>query len=75
MDGCKNNTEKSSTTKAGKHIASGFSMSTILWFKDIKNKHYVCRSKDCMKKICEWLRQHERRIINFKKRKMKLLTN
>ena len=27
------------TTKVGKHIPSGFSMSTILSFKDIENKH------------------------------------
>ena len=31
-------------------------MSTI--FKSIENKHYVNRSKDCMKKFCEFLREH-----------------
>ena len=29
IDGCKNNLEKSSTTKASEHIPSAFSMSTI----------------------------------------------
>ena len=29
IDGCKNNPENSFTTKVGKHIPSGFSMSTI----------------------------------------------
>ena len=29
IDGCKNSLEKSSTTKVGQHIPSGFSMSTI----------------------------------------------
>ena len=29
IDGCANNPEKSSTTKIGKHITCGYSMSTI----------------------------------------------
>ena len=41
IDGCKNNPEKSSTRKVSEHIPSGFSMSTISSFKDIKNKHNV----------------------------------
>ena len=56
IDGCKNNPESWSTTKVGEHISSDFSMSTI--FKSIENKHYVNRSKDCMKKFCEFLREH-----------------
>ena len=35
IDGCKNNLEKSSTTKVSEHIPSGFLMSTISSFKDI----------------------------------------
>ena len=50
-DGCKNNPENSSTTKVGEHIQSGFSMSTILSFKSIENKHDVHRGKDYMKKF------------------------
>ena len=41
IDESKNNPENSSTTKIGKHIASGFSISTISSFKTIKNKHNV----------------------------------
>ena len=59
---CKNNPENSSITKVSKHIPSGFSMSAISSFRNIKNKHDVYRGKDCMK------------IIKFKKKKMKLLT-
>ena len=33
IDGCKNNPENSSTTKVTEHIPSGFSMSTISYFK------------------------------------------
>ena len=39
--GCKNNPENSSTTKLGKHILSGFSMSTISSFKSIENNYDV----------------------------------
>ena len=45
-------------------------MSTILPFRSIENKH----GKDCMKKFCEFLREHAMKIIDFKKKKMKLLT-
>ena len=74
IDGCKNNPENSSTTKVSKHIPSGFSMSTISSFRSIENKHDVYRGKDCMKKFCESLREDAMKIINFKKKKMKLLT-
>ena len=52
IDGCKNNPEKSSTTKVSEHVPSGFSLSTISSFKSIENKHDVYRGKDCMKKFC-----------------------
>ena len=71
---CKNNPENSSTTKVSEHIPSRFSMSTILSFRSIENNHDVYRGKDYMKKFCESLREHAMKIINFKKKKMKLLT-
>ena len=69
-----NNPENSSTTKVNKHIPSGFSMSTISSFRSIENKHNVYKGKNCMEKFCESLREHAVKIINFKKKKMKLLT-
>ena len=48
-------------------------MSTISSFKDIENRHDVYRGKDCIKKFYESLREHAMKIINFKKKKMKLL--
>ena len=48
MDGCKNNSEKSSTTKVSEHIPLGFSMSTISSFKHIENKRGKCKGKDFM---------------------------
>ena len=75
IDGCKNNPENSFTTKVSEHIPSSFLMSVISSFISIENKHDVFRSKDCMKKFCEYLREHAMKIINFKKKKkMKLLT-
>ena len=49
-------------------------MSTISSFPSIENKHDIYRGKDCMKKICESLREQAMNIINFKKKKIKLLT-
>ena len=73
-DGCKNNSENSSTTKVSSPILSGFSMSTMSSLKSTENKHDVYRGKDCMKKFCEFSREHAMKIINFEKNKMKLLT-
>ena len=42
-------------------------MSTISSFRSIENKHDVYRGKDCMIKICEYLREHAMKIINFLK--------
>ena len=50
-------------------------MSVISSFKDIENKHDVYRGKDCMGKVCECLTEHAIEITNFKKKKIKLLTN
>ena len=36
-DGCKNNPENSFTAKVNEHIPSGFSMSTISFFRSIEN--------------------------------------
>ena len=66
IDGCKNNPQNASTTKVSEHIPSGFSMSRVSLFRSIENKHHVCRGKDCMKKLCEFLREHAIKIINFK---------
>ena len=74
IDGCKNNPENSSTTKVSKHIRSGFPMSTISSVKSIENNHDVYRGKDWMKKFCESVRERAMKIINFKMKKMKLLT-
>ena len=74
MDECKNSPENSFTTKVSKLIPSGFSMPIISSLRSIENKHDVYRGKDWMKKFCEFVREHKMKIINFKKKKMELLT-
>ena len=49
-------------------------MFTTSSFRSIENKHDAYRGKDCMKKFCEFLREHAMKIINSKKKKVKLLT-
>ena len=44
-DGCANNPENSSTTKIGEHIPCGYSMSTVLVFDNIENKHFLYRGE------------------------------
>ena len=61
--------DHSSTSKLGEHITSGFSMSTISLFKNIENKHDAYSGTDCVKKFCEFLREHVMNIINFMKKK------
>ena len=74
IDGCKSNLENSSKAKVSEHIPSGFSMCTISSFRSIENTHDIYRDKDCMIEFCEFLRDHVIKIINFKKKKMNLLT-
>ena len=71
IHGSKNNPENSSTNKVSEHISSGFTISS---FRNIENQHDVCRSQDCMKTFCEFLREHPMNIISFKKEKIKVLT-
>ena len=49
-------------------------MSTISSFRNIQNELDVYRSKACMKNLCKSLRQDVIKMINFKKKKMQLLT-
>ena len=74
MDWCANNPEKSLTTKIGEYIPCGSSMSAIWGFDQIESKHILYRGKDCMKRFCTSLREHEKNTIDFEKEKMLPLT-
>ena len=65
IDGCANNPEKSSTTKIGEHNPCGYSMPKSWGFDHIEEKHTLYRGKDCMKKFCEYLREHAKNTIIF----------
>ena len=49
-------------------------MSAIWAFDNIENKHTLYRGKDCMKKFCDFLREHAKNIPGFEKKKMLPLT-
>ena len=70
----KSNPKTSHTTKVSKHIPWGFSMPAISSSRNIDKKSWCIRNKDCIKRVCEYLREHAMKIISFKKKKMKLWT-
>ena len=67
--------KKISTRKVDDYILSGFSLSTMSKFKDIGDKHDVYRGHDCMKKFYKSSREYAVEMIDFKKKKVRLLTN
>ena len=69
IDGCKNNPNISSTTKVGDHIPCSCSMFTIWGLDHIENKHSFYRGKDSMKQFCKSLKEDEKNIIDFEKKK------
>ena len=60
--------------KIGEHIPCGYSMIIIQEFDYTENKHTLYCRKDWMRKFYEFLRQHAKNIIGFKKRKILSLT-
>ena len=66
---CTNNPEISSTTKIEKYIPCRYSMSTIWAFDHIENKHSLDHGEDCMNMFCTFLREHDKNVINFEKKK------
>ena len=74
IDECENNPENFWTKKIGENILCGYSMSTTWTFYHIENKKILYCRKDCMKKICESLREHVKNIVVFEKKEMLRLT-
>ena len=58
---CDNNPEESSTTKASKHMACGYSLFTHCSFDNTKNKSKFYRGAGCTNKFCADLKdmQHK----------------
>ena len=59
--------------KVVEQFLSNFSISKIPSSKSIEIGHDAYRGKDCMKRFCEYLREHAIETTNLKK-KMNLLT-
>ena len=69
MNNCRNNHEKSSTTKINEYEVSGYSMLTHCSFDAAKNKLDCYRGKDCMKRFCKDFEEHATEIFNYEKEK------
>ena len=70
-----NNPEKSYTEKKAKHEPSGWTMFTKCSFDLTENKLDYYRGRDCIKKLCEKLKDHALKIINYEKKEMIPLTD
>ena len=75
FDRCKNNPESLFTANVGKHISSGSLMSTMSSFRSKEKKDDVYRGKYYIEKFCEPLKEHAMEMINFKKKKNKVINN
>ena len=49
-------------------------MSTTSSDRIIQNKHDVYRGKDCVKNLCKSSKEYAVKILNFKRKKLRLLT-
>ena len=58
-----------------KHTPSGYSLFPNFSFDETKNKLDCYKGEDCMKRFCKDLREHAMKIINYKEKKMILLTD
>ena len=74
MNTCRNNPEKSSTTKINKYTPSGYSLFTQCLFDTTKNELDYYRGKNGMKNLCLDLREHVTKIFNYEKKEMVPLT-
>ena len=64
-----NNPEQSYTEKKAKHEPSGWAMFTKCSFDAAKNKLDYYRGRNCIRKLCEKLKVHSLKIINYEKKK------
>ena len=70
-----NNLEKSYTEIEATHEPSGGAMTVKFSFDVTKNKYDYYRERDCIKKLCEKLKDRAMEIINYQEKEMILLTD
>ena len=66
--------QKNSSTKISEHIPSRYSMSAILAFDNVENKHTLYLGEDCKEKFFTSFRENATNVIHFEKNKMLQLT-
>ena len=71
---CYNNPDLSSTTKINQHVPSGYSIFTNCSFDKSYNNLSHSRGEDCMKRFCKDLKDHAKRIVDFKRKFITILT-
>ena len=64
ISGCRNDPEKSSSTKINKHAASGYSLFRHFLFDKSKNEFDYYRGNNCMKNFSIDLREQAEKIIS-----------
>ena len=75
MNTCDNNNNNKSYTKAKTlHKPLGYSLLTSCSFDKSENKQTYYRGRDCMKRFCDDLKEHDTRITNYEMKPMDLLT-
>ena len=74
MNTCNNNPYNSYTTAKALHKPLGHYLLTSCSFDKSKNKPTYYRRKDCMKRICDDLKEHVTRITKYEIKPMDPLT-
>ena len=72
---CQNNPENSYTQRKAKYKPSGYSLSLICSFDEIKNRPKFYIGRDCIKRFCNDLKELAAEIINYEKKETTLLTD
>ena len=67
---CQDNPKNSYTERKTRHKPSGYSLSLICSFDETKNRRKVYRSKGCIEKFCEDLKELAIEIINYEEKQM-----
>ena len=75
MQSCQNNVKNSNTDRKAMHEPSGWVMFTKCSFNKTENKLDYYRGIDCIKTLCEKLKVHALKIINYKEKEMLPLTD
>ena len=74
MNTCNNNPNKLYTTVKELHKLSGYSLLTSCSFDISENKQTCYRGRDCMKRLCDDLKEHITRIADYEMKPIHPLT-